>query len=157
MDRTFIDTYEKSARHVDEAIKGLEPDDLMAFPVPGTWSIQQVVLHLADTEQVLADRMKRIIAEDNPTLLAFDETRWTKHLEYHTQSAQDAAKMIELTRRQMARVLRALPDEAFERTGNHSQAGPIRLREIIDKSTKHLDHHLKFIIEKREKLGKILW
>lgn len=157
MDRSFIDTYEKSARHIGEAIKGLEPDDLLAFPIPGTWSIQQIVLHIADTELVLADRMKRIIAEDNPMLLSFDETRWAKHLEYGKQSAEDAVKMIELTRRQMARVLRALPDEVLERTGNHSQAGPIRLREIIDKATKHLDHHLEFIIDKREKLGKILW
>ncbi len=157
MDRTFIDNYEKAARHLRDAIQGLQPEDLLAFPVPGTWSIQQIVLHLADTELVMAERMKRVIAEEKPALQSFDENKWSQNLHYHDQSAQDAATMVELTRKQMARVLRQLPDDAFDRIGTHNQAGPQRLREIIERATRHLDHHLKFILDKREKLGRILW
>ena len=96
MDRTFIDTYEKAGRHVAEAIQGLQPEDLLAFPVPGTWSIQQIVLHLADSELVFLDRMKRVIAEEKPALLAFDENKWSAHLHYHDQSATEAATIVEL-------------------------------------------------------------
>jgi hypothetical protein len=154
VNRSFIDDYEQGATKVGGAIHGLAREELLSFPVPGTWSIQQVVLHLADAEQVLADRMKRIIAEENPTLLAFDETRWTKFLHYDLQSASEAATLIELVRKQMSRVLRALPDAAFARVGIHSEAGPLSLQTIVEKATKHVEHHLKFIIEKREKLGK---
>lgn len=157
MDRTFIDAYENGGLKLRQSIQGLQREDLVAFPVPGTWSIQQIVLHLADTEGVLADRIKRIIAEDNPALLAFDETKWAAHLHYHDQSAEDAAALVKLTRRQLARVLRALPDNAFDRQGIHNQAGPLRLRDIVQKANTHLDHHLKFLMDKREKLGKLLW
>jgi hypothetical protein len=44
-------------------------DQLLARPVPGKWSTQEVVCHLADYEAVYADRMKRVIALDEPELL----------------------------------------------------------------------------------------
>ena len=157
MNRSFIDEYEKSAEKLGLAVRGLERDDMLAVPVPGAWSIQRIVLHLADTEQVLADRMKRVIAEDNPPLLAFDQDKWTAALRYDEQSAQDAIALVEITRRQMGRVLRALPDEAFDRRGTHNQAGPLSLRQIVEKASSHLEHHLKFIVDKREMLGKIMW
>ncbi|HZL33925.1 MAG TPA: DinB family protein [Tepidisphaeraceae bacterium] len=155
--QSLVHEYENAAGLVGQAIKGLSREDLLAFPVPGTWSIQQIVLHLADSEQVFADRMKRVIAEENPSLLAFDDKKWSANLHYHEQSAQDAAGLLELTRKQMSHILRNLPDSAFERKGNHNVAGPQTLRQILEKANKHLHHHMEFIVDKREKLGKIMW
>ena len=59
-----------------DAVRGLRREDLQAHPVPGKWSIQQVVIHLMDSDLVTTDRMKRVIAEDNPTLLAYDEEKF---------------------------------------------------------------------------------
>ncbi|HWE01177.1 MAG TPA: tRNA pseudouridine(55) synthase TruB [Tepidisphaeraceae bacterium] len=156
-DRSFIDEYEKGAARTTLAIAGLTREDLLAFPVPGTWSIQRLVIHLADAEQVLADRIKRLIAEDSPTLLAFDQDRWMTHLHYDEQSAEDACALIELTRKQLARVLKKLPDGAFDRTGKHSEAGVMSLRQVVEKASAHLNHHLKFVADKRESLGKSMW
>jgi hypothetical protein len=51
-------------------------------PAPGKWSIRQTVAHLADSELVGAHRMRQVIAEDNPTLIAFDQDAWTRNLDY---------------------------------------------------------------------------
>jgi DinB superfamily len=157
MDRTFIDDYEKAADKLTLSLRGLQREDLLAFPVPGTWSIQQIAIHLADSELVFADRMKRVIAEENASLIAWSENKWVEHLRYEEQSAEDAGRLVELTRRQMARILRGQRDEAFDRKGIHSEVGPISLKELVLKSNSHLDHHLKFLVDKREKLGKIMW
>ncbi|MGH7179837.1 MAG: DinB family protein [Tepidisphaeraceae bacterium] len=149
-----IEQYAQGGANVKSAIEGLSPQELTAFPVPGKWSVQQVIVHLADCEQVYADRMKRIIAEENPTLAGFDENKWTGALYYHDQSAADAAALMDLTRRQMVRVLRKLPESAFERAGTHTQAGRKRLIDLVQGAVKHLDHHLKFVAEKRTALGK---
>ena len=95
-------------------------------PSPGTWSIQQIIIHLLDSDLVLADRMKRVIAEEKPSLLAFDENRWAKQLAYDFRSADDAVAMFGLNRKQMAEVMRRLPDEAFARTGTHNSAASRR-------------------------------
>src|ERR1051326_4839170 len=113
MDRTLIDQYESGGEKLALAIRGLTPEDLLTVSASdagaGKWSIQQVVLHIADSDQVMPDRMKQIIAEDNPTLISFDETKWSKDLHYHDQSIQDAITIADLTRKQMARIVRKLP------------------------------------------------
>jgi hypothetical protein len=154
MNRETIEQYELGGQKLGQAILGLTLDELQAVPIPGKWSTQNVVIHLADAEAAFADRIRRIIATDNPTLLAWDENQFSANLLYSEQSTEDAVTMIDLTRRQLARVLKKLPTQAFARAGQHSEAGRQTLEQIIDKAIWHLDHHLKFIAEKRAKLGK---
>jgi uncharacterized damage-inducible protein DinB len=153
MDRALlIEEYSTGGATLGRAVAGMKQDELLAYPVPGTWSIQEIILHLMDSEMVFADRMKRVIAEENATLLAFDETQFAKNLFYNDQSAEDAVTLIDLTRRNLSRVLKKLPAEAFDRIGTHSQRGPLKLSDIIELANKHLKHHLGFIIDKRKKL-----
>ncbi len=151
MDRQIIDIYEAGGRKLADAVRGFSRQDFLAVPILGKWSTQQVVLHLMDAEMAFADRMKRVIAEENPPLLAWDENRFAANLHYEDQSAEDAALLV---RRQLAAVLRKLPDEAFDRSGTHNVRGPQTLAKLIEFDNWHLDHHLKFIAEKRAKLGK---
>jgi DinB superfamily len=157
MNEELIEQYAQGGEKLRLAIRGLTDEDLKSFPVPGTWSIQQIVIHVMDSELISADRMKRIIAEDNPTLIGYDETKFSKKLYYHDQPAADAISIIELNRRMFALVLRRLPDEAFNRTGMHSERGKIALGQYLQAVVNHLEHHLKFVYEKREKLGKLMW
>ena len=110
MDRKLIEQYEHGGDRLRQAVQGLTHDDLHAFPVPGTWSIQQIVIHVLDSDLVTTDRIKRVIAEETPTLLAFDENKWAKHLAYDFRSAEDAVALFGLNRKDMAEALRRLPD-----------------------------------------------
>ena len=83
-----------------------------------------MVIHLADAEAAFADRIRRIIATDGATLLAWDENLFLQNLHYEKQSADDAVAMIDLTRKQLGRVLKVLPETAFTRVGIHSERGP---------------------------------
>jgi len=157
MDRELIEQYAHDGEKLRLAVRGLTDEDLKKFPVPGTWSIQQIVIHLMDSELISAERMKRMIAEDNPTLIGYDETKFSKNLHYHDQSAADAITILDLNRKLFARVLRRLPDEAFNRTGTHNERGKLLLGQYLQSTVNHLEHHLKFIHEKREKLGKTSW
>lgn len=160
MNRDMIDLYAAGAEKLSLGIRGLTAEDLKCLPSDpkvGKWSIQQLVVHLADAEQVTADRMKRVIAEDNPPLVAFDENKWTANLHYDGQSAEDAAKLVELTRKQMAIVLRELPDNAFTRSGMHSESGKKTLASLVEGAVKHLEHHLNYLHAKRAAMGKEMW
>ena len=74
MNNQLIEDYEKGVDSLRMAVRGLSREDLLAHPVAGMWSIQQIVIHLLDSDLILADRMKRVIAEENPTLIGFNET-----------------------------------------------------------------------------------
>lgn len=157
MDPKLIEQYERGGDDLRMAVRGLERPDLLVHPVPGTWSIQEIVIHLADSDLILADRMKRIIAEDNPQLIGFDESKFAKNLSYNEQSVEDAVTVFELNRRNFARVLKKLPDAAFNRIGTHNERGPLTLAAMLETTVNHLKHHMEFIVSKREKLGKMMW
>ncbi|HEY1629510.1 MAG TPA: DinB family protein [Tepidisphaeraceae bacterium] len=154
MDKQIIDQYEAGGEKLRQSIRGLSEQDLKSFPVPGTWSIQQIVIHVMDSDLVSADRMKRIIAEENPTLIGYDETKFSKNLFYDDQSAEEAITILDLNRKLFTRVLRKLPDSAWNRTGNHNERGKVALGAYLKGVVDHIDHHLKFIQTKRAKLGK---
>lgn len=156
MDRTLIEKYAAGATVPAGAIGGLTPQELHAFPVPNTWSIQQVILHLMDSDLIGSDRMKRVAAEENPSLLAYDETAFAKRLFYESLDAATACEIFRLNRLMTAAILRKLPDEAFARAGMHSERGRETLADLVEGYADHLDHHMKFVREKRKALGKPL-
>jgi len=154
MNRDLIEKYAQGATLPAKAIAGLSRDQLNAFPVPGTWSIQQIVLHLMDSDLIAADRMKRVAAETRPpTLIGYDETAFAKGLFYEQLDPRLACEVFEKNRLLTAEILRRLPDEAFQRTGNHNENGVMTLAQLVQTYVGHLEHHLTFIRQKRKLLG----
>jgi hypothetical protein len=154
MDRSLIERYAAGALVPGEAIRGLTTAELNAFPVPGTWSIQQIVVHLMDSDLVGSDRMKRVAAENMPQLIGYDETAFAKNLHYDKLDPVQACEVFRLNRLLTATILRNLPDAAFQRAGMHSERGRETLAELLEGYADHLDHHMKFLREKRRLLGK---
>ena len=149
----MIQAYLAGPPALRRAVAGLSREQLLARPVPGKWSTLEVVCHLADFEPILADRMKRIIAEDRPTLLGADEKRFAAALAYHERDLEEELTIIERTRGQMARILGTLKPEALARVGVHNERGPFTLERFLVITTGHIPHHVKFIEEKKRAGG----
>lgn len=151
--RLLIDRFESGGEILRYAVGGLTAEQAQARPGPGAWSIAEVAAHLVDSDLVAADRMKRVLAEENPTLLVMDEEAWVVRLRGNDASAAAAAELFDANRRWTARILRGCSDSDFARVGNHSVRGRTTLAEILAMFTNHLDHHLKFVFAKRANLG----
>jgi uncharacterized damage-inducible protein DinB len=151
--KQMIEQYLAGPPALRKAVTGLSREQLTARPVPGKWSTLEVVCHLADFDPILADRMKRIIAEDRPSLIGADENRFAAQLAYHQRDLDEELSVIEKTRSQLARILRTLSDEALQRVGVHNERGPRTLEQMLSAAINHIPHHLKFVEEKRRALG----
>ena len=149
----LIDAYLAGPATLRQAVAGMSREQLLARPVAGKWSTLEVVCHLADFDPILADRMKRVIAEERPQLLGADEKRFATALAYQERDLEEELVIIERTRSQMARILRTLPAEALGRVGVHNERGPLTLEQLLTITARHLPHHVKFIEEKRKALG----
>jgi uncharacterized damage-inducible protein DinB len=139
--------------NVRHAARGLSADQARARPVPGKWSILEVVCHLADSDQAWAHRIKRVIAEEKPLLIGYDESRFAAALRYHDRDILDELEFSERTRRQLAQIVRGLKPESLSRVGIHSEMGRLTLEQMLQIEIEHVDHHLTFLIEKRKALG----
>jgi uncharacterized damage-inducible protein DinB len=149
----LIESYLAGVDTLRKAVAGMNDDALRARPVPGKWSTQEVVCHLADFEPILADRMKRVIAEDSPTLVGADEKRFAAALAYEVRDVTEELGVIDQTRRQLARILRTLAPAALARVGIHNERGPRTLEQLLTTAINHIPHHVTFIQEKRRALG----
>ena len=149
----LINDFAAGPQLIREAVKGMLRDQLLARPMPGKWSTLEVVCHIADFEIVGADRIKRVIAEDKPTLPDGDEKAFAARLAYHSRELEEELQLIGSIRASTARILRTLKDEDFARVGNHTAAGPLTLQQLVERMTRHVPHHVNFIAEKRKALG----
>ena len=158
MDAKTIEEFETGGEKLRKAISGLNRTELLWKPAAamnvGLWSMQQVVFHLMDDELIWTARMKLVIAEDNPKIMGYDESKFAANLKCEEEDAAVAAEILDLNRRQFSIILKNLPPAAFERTGEHNDIGVFTLEQAVGWQAEHLDHHVKYIMMKREKMGK---
>lgn len=147
-----IDAYLAAVEAISRLIRGLSPEQLRARPVAGMWSMLEVVCHLADSEALFADRMKRVLSEERPALPFADPQRYAATLAYQMRDAGEEVAFLAAVRHQMARILRAQPLEAWQRVGVHSREGERTLDQLLGKAIDHLEHHLTFLRAKRQAL-----
>jgi hypothetical protein len=118
------------------------------------WSVRQVVVHLMDSDLIGADRMKRIAAMERPLLIGYDESAFMRALHPERVDAAMAAEVFRLNRVLTGAVLRSLPEGAFSRWGVHNEKGKVTLAEMLEGYCGHLEHHLRFVAEKRRAMGR---
>lgn len=148
----LIADYLAGPRLLAQAVAGMDQRQLDARPVPGKWSTRQVVCHVADFEPVYADRMKRVIVEQRPTLFSADPDLFAAGLAYAHRDVDNELALVEAVRRQMGTILDTLREHDFERIGVHSADGPLTLADLLAAVTRHIPHHVAFIEQKRAAL-----
>ena len=154
MKEELTHAYEKATHILSYATSNLKREDLLATPGPGLWSLTEVILHIVDCDLVFSDRIKRVIAEENPTLMAFDENKWKENLAYKPENVSASVRLFSANREYIAQILNSISEQDLQRTGIHSQAGTLTLQQLIEKANWHFDHHVKFLYGKRANIGK---
>jgi uncharacterized damage-inducible protein DinB len=148
-----IDRFVSASVPLRRAVADMSREQLLARPIAGKWSTLEVVCHLVDSDQAWCHRMKRVIAEEKPLLIGYDETRLTQALFYQERDLEEELAMLEAMRRQMGQILRSVPEPAWDRTGVHNERGLVTLAEMLELETEHVAHHVRQIAEKRRALG----
>jgi DinB superfamily len=125
----------------------------------GAWPIRVLIGHLADAELVLAFRIRKIIAEDNPTLHLWDEHAFIDGGLYGCTDGSNLLPpmggdlaMIHTTRSWLVAMLMQLDEDQWNRQGMHPTNGPTTVRQIANQHCWHLERHAWFLNAKIEKL-----
>lgn len=148
----LIAKYDRGPSELRAAVAPFSTIQVRTPASPGAWSVLQVVCHIADFELVYADRMKRVVAEENPTLFGGDPDVFAAKLAYSQRDLRDELDVICSVRRQVSRFLKTLKASDFDRTGQHSTDGPLSLTTLLQRIAGHIPHHLKFISGKAKSL-----
>jgi hypothetical protein len=152
-DRTLIERYLAGPSLLRASLVGMTPEQRAARPIPGKRATFEVVCHIVDADQFMADRMKRTIATERPLLLGVESVDYVGPLQYDLRDLGLDLRLLDVTREQMAQDLLRLDESAWERTAVHSETGLVTLRQLLLHTIRHLEQHVSAIDEKRAAFG----
>jgi uncharacterized damage-inducible protein DinB len=149
----LLDAYLGGSDRLRSAVRGVGREPMILRPIPGKWSVLEVVCHLADTDANIAHRIKRTLSEDRPAFDRVQPDLMQAALAYHERDVEEELTLFDVGRRQVGRILAASSAEAWERTGVVGDRGVRSVAQMVDGAVQHLAHHLAFVAEKRRALG----
>ena len=141
----LLERFRRGGEVVAVAMTGASGPQVDFVPAAGTWTARQIVRHLADMEMLAAVRFRRVIAEDNPTLMACDQDAWASRLYPEKPKTAEALEMFRRLRQANYALLAQQPPEAFARQGMHSERGAVTLLEMVTHLAEHAENHARQI------------
>ncbi len=147
-----IITHLNNTRDITLSYFGLSADDLEKTYAPGKWTVKQVLVHLADAESVLHERIKRIIAEPGQVIWAFDQDMWCRNLDYENFPLEVSKDLYMANRQSVIFLAQKFYKDSINKTFVHSQTGVRTLKEEFDKVALHNSEHIHQINKAISKL-----
>jgi uncharacterized damage-inducible protein DinB len=105
------------------AIAGVPAELLVRQPARGGWSVRDVLAHLADGEVMIGSRLRLMAAMERPTLVGYDQDAFVERLGVERRSAAQLLEAFRAMRALNVDLLERLPQDAWSRTGWHSERG----------------------------------
>ncbi len=107
------------------------------------WSIQEIAVHITDSEANSFVRCRRLIAEPGQHVMAYDENRWMLSLDYAHQSVEDALELFRWLRLTSYKLIKSLPDSTWANTIYHPENGVMTLDDWLDVYERHVPDHIE--------------
>ncbi|MED4475566.1 MULTISPECIES: YfiT family bacillithiol transferase [Bacillaceae] len=136
-----IETYTIRLR---ETVDSLSDEELSKTYRDGSWTVRQLVHHIADSQLNMYQRLKLALTEESPTVPAFDEEKWA--IQPDTKLPVECSiKMLEGINERIVSLRHHLTEEQLNRTFVHQENGPITVAAKVAKLAWHEEHHLAHI------------
>lgn len=137
----LIARYAAGHTEVLAALDDITEDELDHAPSDGSWSPRQVVHHLADSEMTSAIRFRRLLTEEDPVVLGYDEEHWARALRYGDRPIGPALDAFAASRATTLQLLELMTEEQWERAGTHSESGAYDVKRWLRIYAGHAHDH----------------
>ncbi|MEA2165590.1 MAG: hypothetical protein QOK37_3717 [Thermoanaerobaculia bacterium] len=121
--RDPLDVMEESPSALRALFDGLDDATIRMPEAPGKWSMIEVAHHLADSDMVVGVRIRMIVAQDRPPIVAYDQDLWVAKLRYRRAALFDVLAQFDVLRAANLRLARQLTPAELERFGVHTERG----------------------------------
>jgi hypothetical protein len=146
----LVELYKEGTRVFAQALEGITDGELDARPGPEEWTAREVVHHMADSEMTSAIRLRRLIAEDAPTIQGYHQEEYAQRLFYAERPIEASVEAVAAARRTTAETLDRLDEEQWARGGTHTESGPYGVKTWLEIYAAHAHDHADQIRRARE-------
>lgn len=136
-----IDTYTSRLR---ETVDSLNEEELNKTYREGSWTVRQLVHHIADSQLNMYQRLKLALTDDQPTVPAFDQDQWA--IQPDTElPVESSLNMLAGINKRIVALGNKLTEEQLNRSFTHEVNGDITVSTKLAKLAWHEEHHLAHI------------
>lgn len=141
MKSEILDNYLQAAEDFVSAAKAVDQKKLLLTPANEEWCGAYVIHHMADFEVHFSHRFLRILTANNPEIESYDETGYVDLLSYSTRGITASLDAVAAMRKLIHEVLLHSDEAVLNRPARHSVKGDIKLKDILQSSTGHVNNH----------------
>ncbi len=142
----WIDIIEAFPSRLSNLVRGLSEDQLEAHYRPGSWTIRQVVHHVADSHLNSYIRFKWTLTEERPTIKTYDQNLWSERPDARSAPIALSIELLTGLHKRWVYVLRGLTNEELNRTFIHPEMKrELNLKWLIGLYAWHCRHHYAHI------------
>jgi hypothetical protein len=145
----LIHQYRDGYRAVAAALANVTDAELDKRPVDDAWTAREIVHHLADSEATSYLRLRKLLAEDEPVIAAYDEASYARVLHYD-RPIEPSLQVFRAVRQSTADLLDSLEPHEWERSGVHSDSGAYNVETWLRIYAVHAHDHADQIRRARE-------
>jgi hypothetical protein len=147
----LVQQYTQGHSVVIEALAGISEAELDTRH--DGWTAREVVHHLADSEMTSAIRLRRLLAEDRPTIGGYDQEAFARVLRYTERPIEAALDAFSAARRTTAEILARMTDADWAREGTHTESGRYTAEDWLQIYAAHGHEHAAQIAQARRRSG----
>jgi hypothetical protein len=150
----LIEFLEETPETVKRLTIDLSERDLRWKPSEGEFSILEQVCHLRDLEREgYAARIRKLLAENKPSLPDFDGGRFAWERDYNSQDFETALQDFEGARKENINVAGTLSSDQLNLSGVLEGVGEITLARLFMLMREHDESHREEIGDLKERLS----
>ncbi|MBX0315315.1 YfiT family bacillithiol transferase [Planococcus glaciei] len=127
-----------------EAVDGLNDEQLGKKYREGSWTVRQLVHHIADSQLTMYQRLRLALTDDNPTVPAFNQEKWAE-LPDNELPVESSIRILEGLNERIVVIGKHVTDEQLKRVFTHETNGEISVATKLAKLCWHEEHHLEHI------------
>lgn len=127
-----------------EVVDSLDDEDLNKTYREGSWTVRQLVHHIADSQLSLYHRLKMALTEYQPTVSEFDQDKWA-YLPDNRLPVESSIRMLEGLNERIVALGNYVTGTQLDRIFIHETDGEVRVSETLEKLSWHEEHHLAHI------------
>lgn len=149
----WIAELERLPRALRAAVEDLDGPRLDTAYREGGWTVRQVVHHLADSHVNGYIRFSLAVAEAGRTAGLYDQDAWAAQPFPRTGPLEPSLTLLDGLHARWVATARGLGSEAWGRTVEHPESGPMTVDDLLNLYAWHSRHHVAHITSLRERKG----
>jgi uncharacterized protein (TIGR03083 family) len=147
--RRVVEKLEAQGEEIRRLCTGLDEAAIAKRPKPETWSVKEVLAHIARMQEIFEGRLEALLTQEKPPIVSYSPERDPDFPAVAAKSSAELLKLFEAGRARILARLIELSPAHWHRPGTHPDYPSYDVHFCMEYMAHHEAHHIYQMFERR--------